>query len=149
MPAAGSQSRTRSSFSDRRRTIRHGRLPAITALTAVTLIAWGVAPGAGFSETGPAEAHGRQRDAVRDALHRAGRHVEEAWEAFHRAALGGTLMSPAVQTKIERALHESRRLLTDAREAAKVHDRRTVFDLTARVSATARHIKEDSRRRKP
>jgi hypothetical protein len=44
--------------------------------------------------------------------------VEEAWDVYHDGALGGTLQSPKVQTKLEMDLHKSRGLLAEAYEAA-------------------------------
>ena len=32
--------------------------------------------------------------------------VEQAWETYHDAALGGTLASPEIQTKLEMNLHD-------------------------------------------
>ena len=108
-------------------------------------ITWGIALG----WEGPAGIHFQPRDPLQESLYRAGRSVDEAWEAFHHAALGGTLASPALQTKIEEALHESRRLLVEARVAAQASDDRVVSDITERIGKIARQIKEDSQRQKP
>jgi hypothetical protein len=43
--------------------------------------------------------------------------VEEAWDVYHDGALGGTLQSPKVQTKLEMDLHKSRELLAEAYDA--------------------------------
>ena len=43
--------------------------------------------------------------------------VEKAWETYHDGALGGTLPSPKVQTKLEMYLHKSRALLAEAYDA--------------------------------
>ena len=43
--------------------------------------------------------------------------VEKAWDVYHDGALGGTLQSPKVQTKLEMDLHQSRGLLTEAYDA--------------------------------
>ena len=43
--------------------------------------------------------------------------VEKAWDVYHDGALGGTLQSPKVQTKLEMDLHKSRGLLAEAYEA--------------------------------
>ncbi len=51
-------------------------------------------------------------------VHKANHAVESAWEAFHQAALGGTLVSPAVQSQIEQDLREARTLLVQAQDAA-------------------------------
>ena len=43
--------------------------------------------------------------------------VEKAWDVYHDGALGGTLQSPKVQTKLEMDLHQSRGLLAEAYDA--------------------------------
>jgi hypothetical protein len=43
--------------------------------------------------------------------------VEKAWDVYHDGALGGTLQSPKVQTKLEMDLHKSRGLLAEAYDA--------------------------------
>ena len=43
--------------------------------------------------------------------------VEEAWNVYHDGALGGTLQSPKIQTKLEMDLHKSRGLLAEAYDA--------------------------------
>ena len=43
--------------------------------------------------------------------------VEKAWDVYHEGALGGTLQSPKVQTKLEMDLHQSRGLLAEAYDA--------------------------------
>ncbi len=51
-------------------------------------------------------------------VHEAEHSVDHAWEVYHRAALGGTLASPDLQTQIEQHLHEARTLVAQAQEAA-------------------------------
>lgn len=86
--------------------------------------------------------HGRDVKAIQ-AVHKAEHEVDRAWEVFHRAALGGTLASPAVQADVEQALHESRGLLVKAREAADRGDWATLQPLLDRIDAlTKRAIKE-------
>ena len=108
-------------------------------------IAWGTEPG----WAGHAGPHFHPRSPIQESLYRADKNVDEAWEVFHQAALSGTLASPAIQTQIERDLHESRLLLVDARQAARGNDTRAVSALTARIEEIAIHIKEKSQRRKP
>ena len=48
--------------------------------------------------------------------------VENAWEIYHHAALGGTLSSPTMQSNLEMNLHRSRTLLADAYEAEEKGD---------------------------
>lgn len=106
----------------------------------------GTAPA--WSWAGPIHSQSESHGSIQDSLHRADHAVDQAWEAFHRAALGGTLASPAVQTKIEGDLHEARHLLMQARNAAEAEDAATVLSLTARIEGIARQIQEDSQRQK-
>ena len=114
----------------------------------LTFIAWHVTWGTGLGLAGHAGPQFHPRSSIQASLYRADRHVDEAWEAFHQAALGGTLASPAIQTQIEQALHESRLLLVDARKAAQGNDNRAVSTLTARIEEISTRIKEKSRRQK-
>jgi|GEM_PF-456099 len=97
---------------------------------------------------GHAGPHSHAQSPMQESLYRADKDVDEAWEAFHQAALGGTLTSPAIQTQIEQALHESRLLLVNARQAAQDNDERVVSRLTARIQDISTQIKEKSRRQK-
>ena len=116
---------------------------------ALSFVAWTFTGGTDSARAGHAESRFHARSPQQESLYRADKNVDEAWEAFHQAALGGTLASPAVQTQIERALHESRLLLVDARQAAEKNDNRTVSVLTARIAEISTQIKEKSRRPKP
>lgn len=83
------------------------------------------------------------------AVHRAQHEVDRAWETFHKAALGGTLASPAVQADIEQALHESRGLLVKAREAADRGDRKALRPFLERIHAlTERAITESQEQKR-
>ena len=112
-------------------------------------MAWGISLGIDPVWAGHAGPHFHSRNPIQASLHQADKNVDEAWEAFHQAALGGTLASPAIQTQIEHALHESRLLLVDARQAARDDDARVVSLLTERIEQLATQIKEKSRRQKP
>ena len=112
-------------------------------------MAWSISLGIDPVWAGHAGPHLHPRSPMQESLYLADKNVEEAWEAFHRAALGGTLASPAVQTQIERDLHESRLLLVDARKAARDNDTRAVSSLTSRIGKISTRIKEKSRRQKP
>ncbi|TKB62043.1 MAG: hypothetical protein E8D48_08485 [Nitrospira sp.] len=59
--------------------------------------------------------------------------MDHAWEIYHRAALGGTVASPALQAEIEQHLHEARTLVTQAQEAADRGEDRQVEDLVKQV----------------
>jgi hypothetical protein len=66
-------------------------------------------------------------------VHEAEHDVDQAWEVYHRAALGGTVASPALQADIERHLHEARTLVTQAQEAAERGDKRQVDRLVGEI----------------
>ncbi len=120
-------------------------------LYGLTLIfmAWSIIWGTGLVRAGHAGLHFHPKSPMQESLYRADKNVDEAWEAFHQAALGGTLASPALQTQIEQALNTSRLLLVDARKAARDNDERGVSLLTTRIENISREIKEKSRRQKP
>ncbi len=115
---------------------------------ALIFMAWSIIWGTGPVRAGHAGRHFHPQSPIQESLYRADKNVDEAWEAFHQAALGGTLASPAVQTQIEQALHASRLLLVDARKAARENDERVVSLLTARIEKISTQIKEESRRQK-
>lgn len=74
-----------------------------------------------------------QQQPGQDGVREAARWVDEAWETFHQAALGGTLASPAVQTQIEHNLHEARNLLLQARDADERGDHTARHRLLLRI----------------
>jgi len=114
----------------------------------MTFLAWNITFGMELTGASPAGGKFIPQNPVEESLYLAGVSVEEAWEAFHHAALSGTLSSPDMQTKIEQALHESRLLLVKARKAARVNDIFTVFEITNRIEKISHQIKEDSQRQK-
>jgi len=59
--------------------------------------------------------------------------VEQAWETYHHAALGGTLSSPGSQTELEMNLHKSRALLAEAYEAEDSGDIKTANKLIKQI----------------
>ena len=67
------------------------------------------------------------------AVHEAAHDVDHAWEVYHRAALGGTLASPASQAEIEEHLHEARNLIAQAHEAARREDHTQVERLVNQI----------------
>lgn len=68
------------------------------------------------------------------AVHEAEHAVDQAWETYHKAALGGTIASPAVQAEIEQHLHEARALVPQARSAAERGDTRQVQRLVDAIT---------------
>ena len=59
--------------------------------------------------------------------------VEQAWETYHHAALGGTLSSPMSQTELEKNLHLTRALLASAYEAEDSGDMKTAHKLIKQI----------------
>lgn len=81
-------------------------------------------------------------------VHEAEHAVDHAWEVYHRAALGGTVASPALQAEIEQHLHEARTLVTEAQEAAEKGDERHVEYLVGQINIHTSHAIEGSKERK-
>jgi hypothetical protein len=82
------------------------------------------------------------------AVHEAEHSVDHAWEVYHRAALGGTIASPALQVDIEQHLHEARTLVTQAHEAAERGDKRQVQRLVGQIKIHSSHAIEGSKEHK-
>lgn len=82
------------------------------------------------------------------AVHEAEHAVDRAWEVYHRAALGGTVASPALQAEIEQHLHEARTLVTQAQEAAERGDKRQVECLVSQVKVHTTKTIEGSKEQK-
>ncbi len=124
-----------------------------SALTPKMLLLPGIALigllGASSLQAGPLEpaAHPHQ-DTVK-AVHEAEHEVDHAWEVYHRAALGGTVASPALQADIENHLHDARTLITQALEAAQRGDAHQVEQLVRQVRVHTTHAIEGSKEQKP
>ena len=71
--------------------------------------------------------------------------VEQAWETYHHAALGGTLASPSVQTELEMNLHKSRGLLAEAYDAEDRGDRKTTEKLIKQIMQITHKVISESR----
>ncbi len=82
------------------------------------------------------------------SVYEAEQDVDHAWEVYHRAALGGTVASPALQADIEEHLHEARTLVTQAQEAAAQGDSREVKRLVSQVKAHTTKAIEGSKEQK-
>ena len=81
-------------------------------------------------------------------VHEAEHEVDQAWEVYHHAALGGTVASPALQADIEQHLHEARTLITQAHEAAERGDERQVQRLASQVKIHTTKAIEGSKEQK-
>ena len=81
-------------------------------------------------------------------VHEAEHDVDQAWEVYHHAALGGTVASPALQADIEQHLHEARTLITQAQEAAERGDERQVQRLVSQVKIHTTRAIEGSKEQK-
>lgn len=99
--------------------------------------AYGVPPGL---EQDQREAH--------TLIYQSAQATEHAWEEFHSAAIGGTLASPAVQSSIERQLHEVRALLMEARKAERANRFDSVKSLTQQIIQITQNIVQASREKK-
>jgi ferritin-like metal-binding protein YciE len=82
------------------------------------------------------------------AVHEAEHAVDHAWEVYHRAALGGTIASPALQAEIEQHLHDARTLVTQAQEAAERGDKRQVERLVGEIKIHTSQAIEGSKEQK-
>jgi hypothetical protein len=82
------------------------------------------------------------------AVHEAEHSVDHAWEVYHRAALGGTIASPALQVEIEQHLHEARTLVTQAHEAAERGDKAQVQRLVGQIKIHTSQAIEGSKEHK-
>ncbi len=83
-----------------------------------------------------------------DLILKAARAADHAWEEFHRAAIGGTLASPALQVTIEGQLHEVRALLMEARKADRAQQFHSVKAMTEKIFAITNNIVKESQERK-
>jgi hypothetical protein len=105
--------------------------------------------GASSLHAGPIDSPGHPHEAKAQLVHEADHEVDRAWEVYHRAALGGTVASPALQAEIEQHLHEARTLVTQAHEAAERGDERQLEDLLKQVRLhTARAIEGSKEQKK-
>ncbi len=105
--------------------------------------------GASSLHAGPIDSPGQAHQDKAQLVHKANHEVDHAWEVYHRAALGGTVASPALQAEIEQHLHEARTLVTQAQEAADRGDKRQVEALIKQVRLhTAQAIKGSKEQKK-
>ncbi|MEC4890955.1 MAG: hypothetical protein RI101_12945 [Nitrospira sp.] len=104
--------------------------------------------GTGIGLAGPIDPAGHPHPDSAKAVHDAEHEVDHAWEVYHRAALGGTVASPALQAEIEEHLHEARTLIPQAQEAAERGDKRQVERLVGQVKIHTTHAIEGSKEQK-
>lgn len=90
----------------------------------------------------------QEKEEARHLIYQSSQATEEAWEEFHAAAIGGTLASPAVQSSIERQLHEARALLMEARKAERDNQFDSVNSLTQKIQQITQNIVQASREKK-
>jgi len=74
--------------------------------------------------------------------------VEQAWETYHHAALGGTLSSPMSQTELEMNLHKSRALLAEAYNAEERGDKQTTQKLINQILGLTQKVITESQEQK-
>ncbi|MDR4495638.1 MAG: hypothetical protein R3B74_14730 [Nitrospirales bacterium] len=89
-----------------------------------------------------------QLTSTTNLIHRAAQAADHAWEEFHRAAIEGTLASPAIQVAIENQLHEVRALLMEARRADRAQQFNSVKIMTEKIFIITQHIVQASQERK-
>jgi hypothetical protein len=104
--------------------------------------------GASSLHAGPIDSPGHAHQDKARLVHEANHEVDKAWEVYHRAALGGTVASPALQAEIEQHLHEARTLVTQAQAAAERGDERQVEDLVKQVRVHTTQATKGSKEQK-
>lgn len=104
--------------------------------------------GASTLHAGPIDSPGHPHQDKAQLVHEADHEVDQAWEIYHRAALGGTVASPGLQADIEQHLHEARTLVTQAQDAADRGDERQVEALVKQVRLHTTQAIEGSKEQK-
>ena len=104
--------------------------------------------GASPLQAGPIDPAQHPDQDTAQMVHEAEHSVDQAWEVYHRAALGGTVASPTLQADIEEHLHEARALITQAQEAAERGDERQVQSLVRQVKDHTAKAIEGSKEQK-
>jgi hypothetical protein len=118
-------------------------------LTSIVLgIALSTVMGAASILASPLDPAPHPHPEIAQSVHEANHEVDKAWEIYHRAALGGTVASPALQADIEQHLHEARTLVTQAREAAERGDEGVVQSLVSQVKIHTAKAIEGSKEKK-
>lgn len=99
-------------------------------------------------QAGPIDSGRHPHPENAQAVHEAEHAVDDAWEIYHGAALGGTIASPRLQAEIEQHLHEARTFITQAQEAAEQGDKHQVEYLVNQVKVHATKAIEGSKEQK-
>ncbi|GJL49122.1 MAG: hypothetical protein NPIRA01_03490 [Nitrospirales bacterium] len=84
----------------------------------------------------------------RELTRNAGYALDSAWEAFHQAALGGTIASPELQTRMETDLQRGRDLLRAAGKALHHNNINEVRSLTDEIFRISKRVTQDSYKEK-
>jgi hypothetical protein len=111
----------------------------------LSILLWG---NGGTLVYGVPPAEEQEQGKARALIHESAQAIEYAWEEFHQAAIGGTLASPAVQSRIEHQLHEVRALLMQARQAERAGQHVSVKSLTQDILKITQDIVHASREKK-
>lgn len=90
----------------------------------------------------------QEQEVAQELIYQSAQATDQAWEEFHAAAIGGTLASPAVQSTIERQLHEARGFLMEARMAERDNHFDSVKILTQKIMQITQNIVQASREKK-
>ena len=104
--------------------------------------------GVSIVQAGPFDPSRHPHPENAQAVHEAEHAVDHAWEVYHRAALGGTVASPALRAEIEQHLHEARTLVSQAQEAADRGDQKQVERLVGEIKIHTSHAIEGSKEQK-
>ena len=96
----------------------------------------------------PIHSHQDSLDEAQHLIHDAGHAMDKAWDAFHKAALGGTLASPEIQTEAEAELMKGRALLRKAMMAHHKGDMEEVRNLTKQIHQLSAEIQLKSQMEK-
>lgn len=104
--------------------------------------------GAATVQASPLEPAEHPHPDIVKVVHETEHEVDHAWEVYHRAALGGTVASPALQADIEDHLHDARTLIAQALEAARRGDKHQVEQLVRQVRVHTTHAIEGSQEHK-
>ena len=116
--------------------------------TLVIGISFSALLGAAAVLAGPIDAARHPHPEQAKVVHEAEHSIDHAWEVYHRAALGGTVASPALQAEIEQHLHDARTLIAQAQQAAERGDKRQLNGLVSQINIHTPQSIEGSKEQK-